>query len=114
MSSPPPPTLWTSGPESTLPLIAVRTKLCPKNSRPHPPPLLAVPGVFSINARYELFHEVLGVKHGTAPAFWESHALSVKGGFARVGFLSMKSFNSKGVSAPTWGPERGSVGSAKA
>eukprot|EP00903_Cladosiphon_okamuranus_P018159 g16709.t1 len=42
---------------------------------------------------YELFHEVHGVKHGTAPAFWEKHALSVKGGFARVGFLSMKSFN---------------------
>lgn len=51
------------------------------------------------------------MKEGTAPGFWESHALSVKGGFARVGFLSMKSFNSKGVSAPTWGPERSSIDS---
>ncbi|CBJ30952.1 expressed unknown protein [Ectocarpus siliculosus] len=56
---------------------------------------------------YELFHEVHGVKPGTAPAFWENHALNAKGGFARVGFLSMKSFNSKGVSAPTWGVEKG-------
>ncbi|CAB1110705.1 unnamed protein product [Ectocarpus sp. CCAP 1310/34] len=64
---------------------------------------------------YELFHEVHGVKPGTAPAFWETHALSAKGGFARVGFLSMKSFNSKGVSAPTWGVEKGSsAGNAKA
>ncbi|CAM9415593.1 unnamed protein product [Scytosiphon promiscuus] len=54
---------------------------------------------------YELFHKVHRVKAGTAPSFWASHALSTKGGFARVGFLSMKSFNSKGVSAPTWGPE---------
>lgn len=62
--------------------------------------------------RYELFHEVHGVKEGTAPGFWGKHALSVKGGFARVGFLSMKSFNSKGVSAPTWGPERSSTAEA--
>ncbi|CAM9354156.1 unnamed protein product [Ectocarpus fasciculatus] len=63
---------------------------------------------------YELFHEVHGVKPGTAPAFWETHALSAKGGFARVGFLSMKSFNSKGVSAPTWGLEKGSAAAGNA
>lgn len=53
------------------------------------------------------------MKEGTAPNFWKTHALSVKGGFARVGFLSMKSFNSKGVSAPEWGPERSDTRNAE-
>lgn len=81
-----------------------------KSRAPYPPraPRLFRPflNFTRVYTRYELFHEVHGVKHGTAPAFWGKHVLSVKGGFARVGFLSMKSFNSKGVSAPTWGPER--------
>ncbi|CAN0528885.1 unnamed protein product, partial [Laminaria digitata] len=54
---------------------------------------------------YELYHAVRGAKEGTAPSFWETHPLSAKGGFARVGLLSMKSFSSTGVVAPRWGPE---------
>lgn len=87
--------------------------LCMKALPVLPTPTLFV-RPFLMETRYELFHEVHGVKHGTAPTFWENHALSVKGGFARVGFLSMKSFNSKGVSAPTWGPGRSIPDDAKA
>lgn len=57
--------------------------------------------------RHELYHAVRGVKRKTAPSFWDNHQLCVKGGFARVGVLSMKSFSSSGVVAPRWGPKGG-------